>query len=171
MQDSSARSDLWGGSAWLGFGLLILFESSRMDRFTKMGASLYMMPGFVPGILGFIIVLLGAALAWRGWRTTVRQTSSVSPHPPLKPLIEPSERLINLRISLALPLCLIYAAVLVGRVPFWLATFLFVSAFTFCFTPREVITRRRALAAIVSGGLTTAIVIGVFQYVFLVRLP
>jgi hypothetical protein len=171
MQNSSARSDLWGGSAWLGFGLLILIESLRMDRFTKMGASLYTMPGFVPGILGSIIVLLGAALAWRGWRKTARKMSSASTKPPLKPLVEPSEKLMNLRISLALPLCLIYAALLIGRVPFWLATFLFVAAFTFCFTPRGVIARRRVLAAMISGGLTTAIVIGVFQYVFLVRLP
>ncbi|MBA4267503.1 MAG: hypothetical protein C0453_20715, partial [Comamonadaceae bacterium] len=64
----SARSDLWGGAGWTGFGLLILAETLRMDRFTSMGAQLYTMPGFVPGMLGGVIVLLGLVLMLRGWR-------------------------------------------------------------------------------------------------------
>ena len=49
---NTARSDLRGGAGWAGFGLLILAESLRMDRFTAMGAELYTMPGFVPGMIG-----------------------------------------------------------------------------------------------------------------------
>jgi hypothetical protein len=156
----SPRSDLLGGVAWVGFGALILIESLRMDRFTKMGASLYTMPGFTPGILGGVLVLLGIGLAWRGQRRALKTHREVS----LQPLF-------NRRISLALPLCLIYAAGMIGRVPFWLATAMFVAAFTYCFTPGQIRPLHRIFAALASGALTSAIVIGVFQYVFLVRLP
>lgn len=174
MPGQSARSDLLGGFAWLAFGLLILSESLRMDRFTKMGALLYTMPGFVPGILGSIIALLGAALALRSWRR-----SRLGPQREAEPLNEElhdrppqeSETLINQRLGMALPLCLLYAAGLLGRVPFWLATGLFVAMFTYCFTPKDLRLSRRISSALVSGILTTAVVIGVFQYVFLVRLP
>jgi hypothetical protein len=159
----SPRSDLLGGFAWLGFGLLLLVESLRMERFTKMGASLYTMPGFVPGMLGCIIALLGLALSWRGWRRSKALTAS--------PPAEASDPLINQRLGQALPLCLIYAAGLIGRVPFWLATSLFVTVFTYCFTPKDISTSKRVAAAIASGLLTSVVVIGVFQYIFLVRLP
>jgi hypothetical protein len=55
----SARSDLWGGVGWAGFGLAIIAASWRMDRFESMGAQLYTMPGFVPGMLGGALLLLG----------------------------------------------------------------------------------------------------------------
>ena len=63
---NSARSDLRGGAGWIGFGLLIVGESLRMDRYTSMGATIYTMPGFVPGMIGAVLVLLGAALMLRG---------------------------------------------------------------------------------------------------------
>jgi Tripartite tricarboxylate transporter TctB family len=182
MSDPSSRSDLLGGAAWLAFGTLILGESFRMDRFTKMGASLYTMPGFVPGILGSIIALLGMALAWRGWRRAKAvQESSTAEQRQIegqpedagshKKGAQESGALINQRLGIALPLCLLYAAGLIGRVPFWLATGLFVAIFTYCFTPKGLSLSRRTISALTSGVLTTAVVIAVFQYVFLVRLP
>jgi Tripartite tricarboxylate transporter TctB family len=158
------RSDFLGGLSWLGFGLLILMESWRMERFTKMGATLYTMPGFIPGILGGILAVLGLALAWRG-RTDLDQAHL---HAADK---QPSSNLFNRRIRLALPLCLFYAIALLGRVPFWLATATFVAVFTWSFTPNGVSPPRRLGAALTSGVITSAVVIGVFQYVFLVRLP
>ena len=64
----SPRSDIVGGALWIAFGAVIVEEALRMDRFTEMGATLYTMPGFVPDIGGALIMLLGAALALRGWR-------------------------------------------------------------------------------------------------------
>ena len=43
----SARSDLRGGAGWIGFGLLVVAESLRMDRFENMGSTLYTMPPYV----------------------------------------------------------------------------------------------------------------------------
>ena len=55
----TTRSDIWGGVGWVLFGLVILAESLRMDRFTSMGATIYTMPGFVPGMIGVVVMVLG----------------------------------------------------------------------------------------------------------------
>jgi Tripartite tricarboxylate transporter TctB family len=167
---TSARSDLIGGAGWIFFGLAICVGSSRMDRFEAMGATLYTMPGFVPGLFGALLMLLGAALLWRGWRRTHRR------HPPAG--AGPEERhaasdgtTINRRVAIVLALSLVYAAVLVGRTPFWLATVLYVTAFTWLFAQADRGAVRRALVALVTGVVTTAVVVLVFEQVFLVRLP
>lgn len=160
---NTARTDLWGGAGWMAFGLWILIEALRMDRFKSMGASVYTMPGFVPGMIGVVLIALGLLLAVRGWRKRI-----------ITPLINmpgPSEPLINQRIALMLPLTLVYAIALLGRLPFWLATALFVSGFTWAFTPPEQPKLRRLITALLSGVITTAVVIFVFQEIFLVRLP
>jgi Tripartite tricarboxylate transporter TctB family len=156
----SARSDLCGGAGWVGLGLLILGESLRMDRFTAMGAQLYTMPGFVPGLLGAVILLLGLVLMLRGWRRSARGAVDV-----------PGAPLLNRRIGIVLLLSIPYAALLVGRVPFWLATALFVTAFVLGFAPPEATRTRRWTVALVTGLLSSAIVTLVFQEIFLVRLP
>ncbi len=154
----AARSDLGGGMGWMAFGLVILVASWRMDRFEAMGATVYTAPGFVPAIFGFSLVLLGAVLAWRGW-SVQRETGGAE-----------SEPLLSRRIALMLVLTLAYAAGLVGRVPFWLATTVFVTAFTAVFAD-SLPPARRALTAVVSGVSTTVAVLLVFERVFLVRLP
>ncbi len=154
----TARSDLWGGAAWVGFGLLILAESLRMDRFESMGAQLYAMPGFVPGLIGGLIALLGAALMLRG--LLQRRGAQAGP-----------ARLINTRVAITLALTLVYAGLLIGRVPFWLATALFVAVFVALFAPDDQTRTRRALVAVAAGVLTSAVVTLMFEQVFLVRLP
>lgn len=156
----TARSDLLGGAGWLFFGLLIVVESLRMDRFTSMGAELYTMPGFVPGMIGSVIMLLGGVLMLRGWnrRAASREDAPAAP-------------LLNRRITLTMALSLAYAGGLIGRAPFWLATFLFVTAFVACFTPPDTTPLRRGAVAVLAGVLTAAIVTLVFERIFLVRLP
>ena len=158
---NTARTDLLGGAGWVAFGLWILIEALRMDRFKSMGASVYTMPGFVPGMIGAVIIALGLILAVRGWR---KRAATQDPANQAEPLI-------NRRIALMLPLTLIYAVALLGRLPFWLATALFVAGFTWAFTPPEQAKLRRVITAVASGVITTAVVIFVFQEIFLVRLP
>jgi len=155
----TARSDLRGGVGWMIFGLAILVASWRMDRFEAMGATVYTAPGFVPAIFGFTLVLLGAVLAWRGWSVRLA-AGGVEGEPPL----------LSRRISLMLALTLAYAAGMVGRMPFWLATSLFVAAFTAAFAD-TLPPMRRAITALASGALTTLAVLVVFERIFLVRLP
>ncbi|MGE0348652.1 tripartite tricarboxylate transporter TctB family protein [Hydrogenophaga sp.] len=156
----SARSDLWGGAGWAGFGLLIVAESLRMERFESMGAELYTMPGFVPGMLGGVVALLGLVLMLRGWRRAAAGHDG--------PAAEP---LVNRRIGITLLLTLVYAGLLVGRAPFWLVTAMFVAAFVWQFAPEDAARGRRLVVAVAAGVLTSAVVTLVFQHVFLVRLP
>jgi hypothetical protein len=197
---SSARSDLIGGAGWIFFGLAILAGAWQMERFEQMSASLYTMPGFVPGLFGALLVLLGAALALRGWRRQARERRQAMPAP-MPPhgraaaaLDDGAEhddgaapgngatgvaagaagagaRASTARVPIVLGLCLAYAAVLVGRAPFWLATVLFVTAFTWAFSPAPRGPLQRVLVAALAGVLTTVVVVLVFEQVFLVRLP
>ena len=154
----SARADLKGGVGWMVFGLAILAGAWRMDRFESMGATLYTAPGLVPGIFGLLLIGLGALLTWRGWRA--RRTGAAAP----------AEPLLNRRMALMFVLCFGYAAGLVGRVPFTLATALFVAAFTWAYADPAP-PARRIVTALVSGVLTAAVIVLVFERVFLVRLP
>lgn len=144
-------TDRLQGIAWIAVGSAIVYASWTMDRLERHGAALYTAPGLVPGLLGLVVLGLGIALAARkpkpmenslrgGWRGT----------------------------ALVLALCLGYAAGLVGHVPFWLATFLFVTAFIALF---EYPDRRRMAVAPLYGAATSALVTWLFQSVFLVRLP
>ena len=81
---------------------------------------------------------------------------------------------------MAAVLCLVYPLVLVGWLPFWLATGLFVFAFIVAFewspqdgeaAPSSARQRAVLLWAAVQSVLVAAIVSIVFQELFLVRLP
>jgi putative tricarboxylic transport membrane protein len=80
-----------------------------------------------------------------------------------------------LRAFSALALCGFYALALVGRAPFWLATFLFVFAFIVGFELWDPEMRERArhriAAALIIAAAASAVVAYVFQEIFLVRLP
>ncbi len=159
----TARSDIVGGAGWIVFGALVLFESLRMDRFTQMGATLYTMPGFMPGLIGCVLMLLGAVLILRGLGKRKAETAATGEEAPTP--------LINQRTAYTLALCLIYACLLIGRVHFIGATTVFVAAFVWLFTPEDVSPRKRIIAAVIAG-LATAITVDlVFEDIFLVRLP
>jgi hypothetical protein len=156
----TARSDLWGGAGWVGLGLLIVVGSLRMERFESMGAQLYTMPGFVPGMIGCLVAVLGLVLMLRGWLRRAREATA-----------DAAEPLLNRRIAITMLLSLLYAGLLIGRAPFWLVTALFVAAFVATFAPPEQPPARRLIVSLVAGVLTSAVVTLVFQHVFLVRLP
>lgn len=155
---ASARADLRGGVGWMVFGFAIFIGAWRMDRFESMGATLYTAPGLVPGIFGLLLIALGAVLAWRGWKALRAGATELS------------EPLLNRRIVLMFVLSLAYAIGLVGRVPFTLATALFVAAFTWAYADTTT-PARRIVTALVSGVVTAAVIVLVFERVFLVRLP
>lgn len=145
------RSDAAQGVAWALGGGLIVYASWTMDRLERHGAALYTAPGLVPGLLGLVLVVLGVALALRK-----RGISASSP----------AIRWGNTPLVLAL--CLGYAIGLIGRMPFWLATFVFVTAFIAIF---EYPSRRRMALAPLYGAAASLAVSNLFEAVFLVRLP
>ena len=156
-QASGSRGDLWGGAVWIAVGALIVFESLRMERFESMGATVYTYPGFVPGLIGAVVALLGLLLMVRGWRA--RAVSG------------DAQPLFNARVLTALGLALAYCLLLLTRVHFVAATAAFVAAFTFLFTDPAHTRARRLMVAGASGAVTALAVFFVFQEIFLVRLP
>lgn len=163
---TSPRDDVVGGLLWMLLGLVILIASWRMDRLEAQDINPYTIPGLVPGLLGLGMMFFAALMLARGWRAGGLHAASISGS---------ESKTAYGRLALALILCIGYAVVLLGRVPFWLAASLFVSTSIFVLRFAEL----RANARLLRGALTSiligigagALVTLVFEKLFLVRLP
>jgi hypothetical protein len=163
------RADLITGVVLIVFGLAVVAESYGMPRLEERNINPWTAPGIVPGMLGLIIALLGGVLAFRsvgGWRNAAASHSAED---------RAEARASLARLALCGALCVIYAVLFVGRMPFWLACWLFVFAFIAAFewgagdaTP--VRARKLAIAAAIATA-TALVVPYVFETLFLVRLP
>jgi putative tricarboxylic transport membrane protein len=161
------RADLVTSIVLLVVGFATMVESWRMPRFEDVGAELWSAPGIVPGLLGAALALMALILLLRSVAALRR---------PAEGTLEDLGQGGWGRAGLAAGLCILYAAGLVGRMPFWLATFLFVLAFATIFGLAEDPAARpplsRALLVALAVAAATAIVVPfVFQTIFLVRLP
>lgn len=191
-----SRTDLASSIVLVIFGLAVAFESWRMPRFESIGGSILNAPGLVPGILGVIIALLGGVMLTRTLLAQRRRTVSgttaaatVAPDEQGPPdtltsgtgpdiavegtggLQAPS----NTRVLVALVLGVVFGTILIGRMPFWLAVFVFV------FT--SIVYNERASLKTRSGAIRVLLVAGaiagatgfavpfVFERIFLVTLP
>ena len=164
----SARADLFGGIAWMAFGLAIVGGSVTMDRLEQFGATWYTAPGLVPGVLGVTIVVLGLLLVIRAMKTGAAAGLA-------EPWVPTAAGRSSLkRASLATLLSLVYTLGLIGRVPFPIASTLFVFAFIMVFdVSADASSRiaRRATIAAITAVVTSVVVTLVFERIFLVRLP
>jgi hypothetical protein len=166
----SARADLISAILWIAFGVTVFVMSWTMDRLEALHINPYTAPGLVPGILGASIAIMGVMLLVRAVRA-----GALTPVGAPAPMTE-ERRAALMRAALALILCLIFGAGLVGHgPPFWLAALVFVFGFIVLFQWRERQTARArlrgaALALAVAIG-AAVFVTGVFQEIFLVRLP
>ncbi len=150
---------------WIVAGAAVVYGAWTMDRLENMHINPYTAPGLVPGVLGLGLIVLGAFLMLRAVRAGGLQNSEGA-----------HSTLAAGRLAAAVILCLGYAAGLVGRgLPFWLSTFVFVTATIMVFQwperrARGTIARGAVLAAVCGAGTAAAVTI-VFQEIFLVRLP
>lgn len=140
---------------WIAASAAILYASWTMDRLERYGASFYTAPALVPGLLGLILLACALLLGVRAIRQGALRAA-------------PAIRWNWGNTPVVLALCLAYAVGLIGRAPYWLATFLFVTAFIAVF---EYPVRRRMALAPVYGAFTSLAVTYLFEAVFLVRLP
>ena len=149
------------GGFWLLSGAAIFYASWSMDRLEKVGVQPFSAPGLLPGILGLFLMVLGGIMLVR----EVRSGRSGAAAEPIE----------WRRVAVPIVLCLAYAAGLVGRVPFWLASWIFVAAMIWTLQYRERRQRgelrRLALAAPLIGLGTGVVVSLIFQQLFLIRLP
>jgi putative tricarboxylic transport membrane protein len=158
------RWDLITAAVLLAFGLGVAALAWRMPTFVEQSHTGLTAPGIVPGFHATVISLLAIALGLRAIRRgALREQPGHAAH----------ARADTARLVIAAVLGTLYAGVLVGRLPFWMASALFVFAFTAIFEWElgpERRLRRLAEAALIGLGTGIAVML-VFERIFLVRLP
>jgi hypothetical protein len=167
----SPLSDFVFSLFWIALGSLIMLASWQMDRLEGQGSSLYTAPGSYPGLLGGVLLILGVLLAIRSFKAGGHRLGQLN--------LNPSNINISssLRVGGFLVFVLIYCVGLIGRngMPFWLATFLFVTFFIILFNWQAISSEgfvKKVLMLAISMGVCTSFVVSyVFQELFLVRLP
>lgn len=161
------KADLAAGIFFVVLATATLVGSWTMDRLEARRINPMTAPGLVPGLLSAALLVCGIILTLRslrspapgGWRELGNAVVSSAAQ----------------RAGAVLVLTLTYTLVLVGLLPFWLATGIFVFAFVMVFetwlaTPRRPLLQIMPWAfglAVVTAGVVTL----VFQRLFLVRLP
>jgi hypothetical protein len=166
-----AKADFYTALVLMVLGIGIVEESWRMPRFTDLGQSVWSSPGITPGMIGAVLAIMGAVLFLRS-RKEIRAARAEGGGSGF-------DKAGWARAGYTLLLSLIYGIGLIGRVPFQLASFLFMLAFIVSFDyydnrdayrDRLRMLRRVAIAVVIAGIAAWAIS-KVFQDIFFVRLP
>ena len=159
-----ARADFFMGLIFLALGLATSYGAWTMDRLAIRRIHPLSAPGLVPGLLGLALSLCAVLLLAGAVRAGGHRRGDLKP-----------DQAAALRLGLTLALTLAYPLLLIGILPFWLATALFVFAFIVLFewpTRRGTWARAVGLAtALVQAVLIAIVVSYVFETLFLVRLP
>ena len=160
------KADFYWSLGWIIAGGAIVHGGWTMDRLERLNINPYTAPGLVPAILGMSLAIMGFLLMVRALRAGAFRNAGA----------ERTEPASHTRLILASILCVGYGAGLVGRgLPFWLATFLFVSVSIAMFRWPDYrlsgqVVRGLMIAAL-CGAATAIGVTLTFQEIFLVRLP
>jgi putative tricarboxylic transport membrane protein len=161
----SPRVDLYTAAVLLAFGLGVVALALQMPTFVEQSQTGLTAPGIVPGFHGTVVAILAILLGLRAIRRGALSGSAA----PGRALASGDGR----KLLIAAALGVLYAGVLVGRMPFWMASALFVFAFTTAFEWEAGAQRRwrRVIEAALLGIGTGLAVTYVFEQIFLVRLP
>lgn len=138
-----------------------------MPRFSDLSSSVWTAPGIVPGLLGVALAFMAAILFFRA----LRERREVAEETGVQ-----DDASTWWRVGATLLLCIGYAGVLVGHMPFSLATGLFTFAFIVLFELWGDEAAQRHWVRHVLIGLAIAVIAGwliayVFANIFLVSLP
>jgi hypothetical protein len=164
------RADFVTGLVLSLLGVYVGVESWRMPRFEYLKVHPLSVPGLVPGLLGIVLFMFGAILTIRSVQAGGHRLG-LSLEGARRVLARPGSQ----RLLITFLLTIGYAGFLIGRLPYWLATGLFVFVFVVAFEWRRRMTWREYWRlGIIAGILSVAItlvVTWVFEYLFLVTLP
>tara|TARA_R110002020_G_scaffold192728_3_gene392913 strand:+ start:93 stop:650 length:558 start_codon:yes stop_codon:yes gene_type:complete len=161
------KADLLAGLFFIVLSVATLVASWNMDRLTARRINPLTVPGLVPGILSAALLVCGLILAIR----SVRTSAPGGWHDLRQAIVSTAAQ----RAGAVLLLTLAYALVLVGLLPFWLATGLFVFVFIMVFetwlaAPRQPLLQTMPWAFGLAVATATLVTL-VFERLFLVRLP
>jgi len=182
------RADFYTSIILLIFSVGIIVISLRMPSMADRNESPWSGPGVVPTFIGAALLLLAGSMLVRSIMRGV-----LKPDPDESAQIEaaqpdiqdkvaglasagkrPKLSVSTFRILITLALCVLYAIAL-GKIWFPLATFLFIFIFIVVFEydrKRTILSQWKTfLWGAVIAAVTSALVMLVFQYLFLVNLP
>src|SRR5690349_10173449 len=118
------RLDLWIAAVFFVIGTAVAWLAFLMPTYSDQKGTIYTAPGLVPGFYGIVIAMLSI---WLGLRA-IRQGAL---HADTQELAtKPARSSVDNRLALAVALMLLFVIVLLGRMPFWLSSAIFVAAFT-----------------------------------------
>lgn len=165
-QGIRAKADLITAVILVVVGLAIFYFSYTMPRLEQRNIHPTTIPGLVPMILGAALAVLGTMLGVNAWRT--RQGG-------WDDFLAIFGSMAAARVAAGGALVLIYTLGLIGAMPFWAASMIFV--FTFIIAMELVLTsepsplKRSLFWAIVTATGSSAAIYYLFAQIFLVRLP
>ena len=169
-QKNMAKADFVTSIGLSSFGLAILILSIQMPRYEGLGVNPYSVPGVVPGLLGLILLILGLVLLIR---SIMRKGYQLGLTIDIIKQYFKDESTRN--FLLALIFSLVYGVFLLTRIPYSLATGLYILFFilVFEYRPKENMSsqKKTILYSLVEAIFVSAGVTLVFRYLFLVDLP
>lgn len=164
---ASALADLITSVILTGVGVFVFINAYQMPRLEQRNVHPLTVPGLVPMLLGGVLVVLALLLAYRAFRLTNAES-----WPALLGHLRSPEAA---RFAAGISLVLIFVLVLLGRMPFWMATALFIFAFILVLEvflddepPRLM---RSVIWALLTAVVASAAIYYLFAQIFLVRLP
>lgn len=164
------KADFLTGLFLILLSLYVLFESWRMPRLEHLRVHPLSVPGIVPAFLAVVLIIFGGVLLIRSV-TAGGHRLGFSIGGMRQILSQPG----NQRLLTTAILSIGYAGLLVGTIPYWLATGLFVFGFMVIFEWERGLTisgyAKLALVAGVLAAVTSATVTLAFERLFLVTLP
>lgn len=170
-EQSSARAgalaDLITSVFLAGVGIIVFVNAYQMPRLEQRNVHPLTVPGLVPMMLGGVLVVLSLLLAYRSFRNTDSESMRE-----LMALLRSREAA---RAAAGAGLVLLFVLVLIGKMPFWAASALFIFAFIIVLEvflddePPKLV--RSVIWALLTASIASAAIYYLFAQIFLVRLP
>ena len=164
------RADFLTGIGLISLSLYVIIESWQMPRLEHLKVHPLSVPGIVPAFIGMVLLIFGTVLVIRSIRRGGHRLG-FSYEGFRRMLSNPG----NQRLLLTAILCIGYAGFLIGTLPYWLATGLFVFLFIILFEWERGMNVARRKKCLISAALiailSSAAITLVFERLFLVALP
>lgn len=157
-----ARADLVTGVILFALSAAVIVGAWNMDRLEIRRIHPFSAPGVTPGLLGIALGIASFIMIVQSVRRGGLAGGWAAGAP----------RQAVIRLVVAAALALVYALGLIGNMPYWLATALFVTVFITVFEWGDGGNRAVRLAWAAGIGIATGLTVAyVFSELFLVRLP
>lgn len=165
-----AKADFLTGIALIVLSLYVMFEAWQMPRLEHLKVHPLSVPGLVPAFLASVIFIFGTVLVIRSIRRGGHRLTFT-----FKGFLQSLRTPGNKRLLVTAILTIGYAVFLIGTLPYWLATGLFIFVFIILFEWEQSMTIAQRKRCIISASLiailSSVAITLVFERLFLVTLP